>query len=152
MTLLGPSHSVLPCPSYLLDMTKRSKSDSMMVRWVPICSTSSSESYMLLCTLTNPASRSSLLVDSNKALHARLTQSTVPVLIADTSSGSSHSLELYTPISDITYNPVNHLPRPPNPPPPGPRSSAGSPQPQPGRKKKKKRQKEVHVTLRRGGR
>ncbi|KAH9985166.1 hypothetical protein BJV77DRAFT_1071580 [Russula vinacea] len=78
---------------------------------------------------------SSLLVDSNKALHARLTQSTVPVLIADTSSGSSHSLELYTPISDITSSFI-----------------AGSPQPQPGRKKKKKRQKEVHVTLRRGGR
>jgi hypothetical protein len=92
---------------------------------------------------------SSLLVDSNKALHARLTQSTVPVLVTDTSSGSSHSLELHTPVSDITYNPVNHPPRPPNPPPPaGPRSSAGSP---PARKKKKKKN-EHHVTLRRGGR
>ena len=108
-----------------------------------------------------PASRSSLLVDSNVALHAKLSQSTVPVLLADSSSGSSVSAEPRTPSSgsDITYMPVHHYPpRPPNPPPPlkltfpaGPRSSAGSPPPD-KKKKKKKPRNEVYVTLRRGGR
>ena len=117
------------------------------------------ESYMLQRTLMTHLSnsRSSLLVDSNRALHAKLTQSTVPVLVADTSSGSSYSAEPHTPITDITYIPAKHNPpRPPNPllkfpPPAGPRSSAGSPPP--GKKKKKQKpKKEVHVTLRRGSR
>lgn len=102
---------------------------------------------------------SSLLVDSNKALHAKLTQSTVPSLVTDTSSGSSYSVEPQTPGSDITYIPAyHHPPRPSNPPPlvkflppAGPRSSAGSPPPDKKKKKKKKRN-ENYVSLRRGGR
>jgi len=101
---------------------------------------------------------SSLLVDSNRTLYAKLTQSTVPTLVADTSSGSSYSVEPHTPNSDITYIPAYHLPpRPPNPPPSlkslppaGPRSSAGSATPE--KKKKKKKRNENYVSLRRGGR
>jgi len=98
---------------------------------------------------------SSLLVDSNKALHAKLTQSTVPTLVADTSSGSSYSVEPRTPSSDITYIPAYHSPpRPPIPPPSLkfvlPAVSAGSP---PNEKKKKKKKKnQYHTSLRRGGR
>jgi len=104
---------------------------------------------------------SSFLADSNMALHAKLTQSTVPVLVADTSSGSSFAVEPRTPSSDMTYMPVQHYPSPPPTLPPlkftypaGPRLSAGSPPPDKTDKKKKKKKprKEVYVTLRRGGR
>ncbi|KAH9980670.1 hypothetical protein BJV74DRAFT_855820 [Russula compacta] len=99
---------------------------------------------------------SSILVDSNKTLHARLSQTTIPVLVADSSSTSSHSRELTTPSPETVYSSVTiHPPRPPKPLPsqnsPPPTTSilhAGSPPS--GRKKK--RRNEVHVTLRRGGR
>ena len=143
-------------------MTMRSKSDWIMARWVPIYLTSSSELYVLLRALTYLSRlRSSLLVDSNRTLHARLTQSTVPALVTNTSSAASFlSLEPQSPVSpvstnsDVTYNPMKHHPPrpqhpPPSSPPPAAPRSAGS---TPSGRKKKRRQNEVHVTLRRGGR
>jgi len=107
---------------------------------------------------------SSILVDSNKTLHAKLTQSTVPVLVSDSSSTSSHSRELMTPSPEITYSPVIQLapplPRPSNSQPsrsptsPGPAEARPSPSTsssQPEHKRKRRRQNEIHVTLRRGG-
>jgi len=79
---------------------------------------------------------SSMLVDSNETFHAQFSQSTLPQLIADTSTTSSVSQELMTPICEIS--PI--VPLPVHPPPVHPPP------------KKKKRRDEVHTTLRRGGR
>jgi hypothetical protein len=74
-----------------------------------------------------------MLVDSNETFHAQLSQSTVPQLIADTSTTSS---VLMTPNSEVS--PIGSFP-------------VHAPHENPPRKKKKRRD-EVHVTLRRGGR
>jgi hypothetical protein len=69
----------------------------MMARLVPIYSMSASEyaCLRLLQLIDLSVSRSSILVDSNKTLHARLTQSTVSG--TDTSSTSSHERDRVKP-------------------------------------------------------
>jgi len=146
----GPSISVIPRPTCIPGVTRRSKSASMMAQLAPTYSTSASEYACLrLLQLTDMSvSRSSILFDSNKTLHAKLTHSPV-----------TESRSRVTPSPEITYSPVSphsaqrSNPYPPWSPPPsaGPRLPAGSPPPT-GRKKKKRPRNEVHVTLRRGGR
>lgn len=100
---------------------------------------------------------SSILVDSNKTLHARLTQSTVTGLGAD-EIASTRERELMTPTSEISYIAVSHRsPRSSNPHPSWSLPPTAAPRPPAGpppsaRKKKKRHANEVHVTLRRGGR
>lgn len=88
-------------------------------------------------------SRSSILVDSNRALHARLSQSAVPVLALDSSSsGSSTSQELSPSSPEISYSVVtqhSHSSRPRIP-------SSSPPSPQ------KKKEEKIYVSLRKGGR
>ena len=153
----GPFISVIPRPTCIPGVTRRSKFASMMARLAPTYSTSASDYACLrLLQLTDlSASRSSILVDSNKTLHARLTQSATTG--TDTSSASSRDRGRMTPSPEITYSPVSphspHFPRPSNPHPSwSPPSADSPPPPAGGRKKKKRPRKEVYVTLRRGGR
>jgi hypothetical protein len=74
-----------------------------------------------------------MLVDSSDTFYAELSQSTLPPMLADTSSiSTSTTSQLMTPTSEVVFPPL-----PLGPPPP---------------KKKPARNQEVHVTLRRGGR
>jgi hypothetical protein len=158
---LGPFISVILHPTYIPGVTRRSKFDSMTARSAPTYSTSASE-YACSCLLQLTdlsLFRSSILFDSNKTLHAKLTHS--PVTSTSTSSPSREQ-DRVTSSPGTTYSPVSpnspYAARPANSYPPwsapssaNPQLSAGSP-PQTGRKKKKRPRNEVHVTLRRGGR
>ncbi|KAI0289341.1 hypothetical protein BC826DRAFT_1032139 [Russula brevipes] len=97
---------------------------------------------------------SSILVDSNRALHARLSQSAVPVLALDSASiASSTSQELSPSSPEISYSVVtqhSHPSRPRNPMPvrgsQPPADSSSPPSPQ------KKKEEKIFVSLRKGGR
>jgi hypothetical protein len=151
----GPFISVIPRPTCIPGVTRRSKFDSMMVRLAANYSTSASEYCSRLLQLTDlSVSRSSILFDSNKTLNARLTQSTVPR--PDVSCASCERNRV-TPSPEISYSPVSpRYARPTNPYSPyAPPTAAPRPipaSPPPTGRKKKKRPHEVHVTLRRGGR
>ena len=158
----GPFISVIPPPTCIPGVTKRSGFDSTMARLAPTYSTSALEYACLrLLRLTDLSlSRSSILVDSNKTLHARLTHTTATG--TDASSAYSRERDRVTPSPEIMYSPVSpdspHATRPSNPHPPWSPPSSAAPQlpaaspPPSGRKKKKRPRNEVYVTLRRGGR
>jgi len=97
---------------------------------------------------------SSILVDSNRALHARLSQSAVPVLALDSSSSASSTSQELSPSSpEISYSVVtqhSHSSRPRNPTlvrsSQSPADSSSPPSPQ------KKKEEKIYVSLRKGGR